>query len=483
MKYKFKRTPRAYQLAALQKALKLNKSIAIWFDPGLGKTKVAIDFMAIKQMKGELSRILIICPLSAIGVWEDEIPLDHPQWEEMAITPVVGDTKDRLETLNEVLSYKGQFPQTVIINYDVIYNEQVFKLLKEWSPQFLIVDEMHYCKNAQAQRSKLVYKVRQWVTWVMGLTGTPIPKNPLDIFGQYKILDDTIFGTRFNDFKNQYAEFHPVFRNKPIAWKNLDDMAQKIHTIACRVKDTEAKQLPPLIEQDIPVYFSSKTKKVYKQMAKEMIAELDGMETVTAAMAAVKAGKLQQITGGFLQRTDVSMVDGKVKKQTLTFPVGTEKLDVFIDLVDKYIDNHKILVGCRFLWEITQIEARLTKRKIGFVTIKGGVDGAQRAEYRRKFQSDPKCRVIIFQVSAATAMTLTAGDIGILYSCTRKFDDYWQWLKRIHRDGQDKPVYILRLLVKGTIDREVINDINQKRQYTTDIVDKSAYRDMLKPKF
>lgn len=483
MKYQFKRKPRKYQLAALQKALELNKAMALWFDPGLGKTKVAIDFMAIKQAKDNLQRILIVCPLSAIGVWEDEIPLDHPQWEEIAITPIVGDMSDRIATMKEVLSYMGQWPQVMIINYDSLANEQILKMLLKYKPQYLIVDEMQYTKNAQAQRSKLVYKIRQVVQWVMGLTGTPIPKDPLDIFGQYKILDETIFGTRWGDFKNEYAEFHPVFRSKPISFKNLKDMARKIHTIAYRVKDEECENLPPLVIQDIPVYFGTKSKKVYTQMAEEMIAELDNLECVTAAMAAVKTGKLQQITGGFLQRTDIAMVNDKPQKNTVCFPVGTEKLDVFMNLIDRYIDNHKMIVGCRFLWEINQIALRLTKAKIDFEVIKGGVSGEDRTRIKRRFQTDPKCKIVIFQVSAATAMTLHAGDIGILYSCTRKWDDYWQWLKRIHRDGQTKPVYILRLVVKGTVDKDVIKNLEKKKEFTTDIVDKSEYRSMLKPNF
>jgi SNF2 family DNA or RNA helicase len=126
---------------------------------------------------------------------------------------------------------------------------------------------------------------------------------------------------------------------------------------------------------------------------------------------------------------------------------------------------------------------RLEKRGVGHVTIRGGVDGDARTAMKIKFQSDPQCRVIIFQVAAATAMTLTAGDIGILYSCTRKWDHYWQWLKRIHREGQTKPVYILRLISKGTVDRDIVEGLAEKRKFTDFVVDRSQYRNMLKPKF
>ncbi|MCU7521960.1 MAG: DEAD/DEAH box helicase [Ignavibacteria bacterium] len=483
MKYRFKRKPRPYQLAALRKALDLDGAIALWFDPGLGKTKVAIDFMAIKRMTQQLERVLIICPLSAMGIWEDEMINDMPNGINYTVVTAVGAGKEKLRHIAEATGVKNSLC-ALVINYDSLRNDSVHKALKKFKPSLLIVDEMHYCKNHTTKRSKGVYAIRKLVRWVIGLTGTPIPKNPLDIFGQYKILDESIFGTNFKRFKDTYAIPHYMFPSKIIAWKNLDDMAKKIHRIACRVKDEEAKQLPQLIEQDVPVYFSDKSKKVYRQMAEEMIAELENLEVVTAAIAAVKATKLQQITGGFLMRTDTfEGPNGEPKKQQVAFPVGTEKLDVFMDLVTRYIDDHKILVGCRFLWEISQIESRLKKRGVRYVTVKGGMDGDARTEARKQFQRDSLCRVIIFQVSAATAMTLTAGDIGILYSCTRKWDDYWQWLKRIHRDGQTKPVYILRLVVKGTIDYQVLKDLETKRDFTTAMVDRSKYRDMLRPKF
>jgi SNF2 family DNA or RNA helicase len=223
---------------------------------------------------------------------------------------------------------------------------------------------------------------------------------------------------------------------------------------------------------------------IYNQMAKEMIAELDNLEVVTAATEMVKVGKLQQICGGFLTRTDVMTDDsGTPVEKKVMIPIGSEKLDSFMDLLFQYMRHHKVLVGCRFLWEIAQIEARLSKGGIGYVVVKGGMDGDARTEARHRFQSDKNCRVIVFQVSAATAMTLTAGDIGILYSCTTRWDDYRQWLKRIHRDGQTKPVLIQALAVRGTVDYHILEMIKAKAEMEGNIVDRSEYRKWLTPKF
>lgn len=445
---------------------------------------MAIDFSAIKIAKGEVSRILVVCPLSAIGVWEDEFQQDCPAEYLPTVTPVVGDMSDRIKLITGIKNSKTKVPQVMVMNYESLRNEQIMALVQKWHPQEIIVDEMHYTKNSNSQRSKNVYAIRKTCKFCLGLTGTPIPKDPRDLFGQYKIIEDSVFGAdrgAFKRFRDRYCVMNFKFPSKVDAWKNLDELARKIHEFAYRAKDSECTSLPKLIVQDIPVYFGSKSKRIYNQMAQEMIAEIDDTEVVTASMAATKVLKLQQITGGFIMRKDEYLDENnQVRTQQVTFPVGTEKLDVCMDLIKRYVDDHKIIIGCRFIWEISQLESRLSKLGVNFATIRGGVSGEARSEIRRDFQNGGDTRVIIFQISAATAMTLTAADIGILYSSTQKWDDYWQWLKRIHREGQNKPVYILRLMVRGSVDRAVIQSINEKRAFTDYMVDRQSMKSVIK---
>ena len=215
-------------------------------------------------------------------------------------------------------------------------------------------------------------------------------------------------------------------------------------------------------------------------MAEELLTELEE-GTIIASMAAIKALKLQQITGGFLMQTEEYLDEnGVARKQKFTYPVGTEKLDVLSELVDKYVQKNKIIIGCKFIWEITQISDRLNKAGIEHGIIRGGVSAEERTQIRRNFQESDSMRIIIFQVSAATAMTLTAANIGILYSCTHKWDDYWQWLKRIHREGQTKPVHILQLVVKGSIDTKVLKAVNEKKSFTDSMVDLKSVKETIR---
>jgi SNF2 family DNA or RNA helicase len=429
---------------------------------------------------------LVVCPLSAIGVWEDEFPQDCPPGYQPAIIPVVGDMKDRIKILNSVINTNIEFkPIVLIVNYDSLQNEKILTAIKDWKPDILIADEMHMLKNPTALRSKRVREIRKLSKFCLGLTGTPIPKDPRDLFGQYLIINEDVFGGdrgAFKRFRNRYCEMNFKFPNKVDKWKNMDELARKVHSYAYRAKDTECKGLPELIEQNISVYLSEKTKKIYNQMATEMVAELENAEVITAKMAATKILKLQQITGGFIMRKDEYLDEssGTVKSNNITFPVGSEKLDVCMDLVDRYIGDHKLIIGARFKWEIAQLECALQRKGISYATIKGGVSGEERTDIRRDFQTDAGARVIIFQISAATAMTLIKADIGILYSTTQKWDDYWQWLKRIHREGQRNTVYILRLVAKGSIDTGIIRSLNEKKSFTDYLVDRQSVKNLIK---
>lgn len=483
MKYQFKRIPKPYQIRALRQAL-TQTATAVIFDPGLGKTKVGVDFAAIKYLTEGLKRVLIICPLSAMGVWEDEWNLDCPDEIDYLITPLVGDMKKRVKKLREVAPL--DVPQVVILSFDTVKNSEITELLLRYYNDILIIDELHHCKSYTSGKTKSTARIARMQKYRIGLTGTLIPKNPLDIISQYDVLDPTIFGNNWWKASRRYADFHPDFKTKPIRWHNMDELQAKTLSIATRAKDTDCGNLTELTVQDIPVYLGDKTKKLYKQMADEMIAEMDDEDIVDAKMAAVKAMKLHQISGGFLQQTKIIGFEGeKAIKETKVYTIGEqEKMAAFKDLLLEQLElGSKVIVACAFRVEIAAITAWLNTQKIDFRVVKGGVTGEERTQIKRDFQSDPNCKVIIFQVSAATSMTLTAGDVGILYSCTYKWDDYFQWLKRLHRVGQTKPVRIYRLVCKGTIDRKILDVIGQKQDFTDVLIDKQSYKNFLTPGF
>ena len=106
MKYVFKRKTYSYQGRALKQAL-TQRSTAIIFDPGLGKTKVAIDFCVIKLLKEGKDKVIIVCPLSAMGVWDDEWYLDCPDDIPYLITPLVGKMPERIKKLKSVFNTRA----------------------------------------------------------------------------------------------------------------------------------------------------------------------------------------------------------------------------------------------------------------------------------------------------------------------------------------------------------------------------------------
>ena len=485
--YKFKRKPKSYQLRAVKKGLELDGPLAVLFDPGLGKTKVAIDLFAIHTIKSGIKRSLVLCPISALGVWPKEVEKDSPI--PIKIFRALGKKRHKIDTIKEAIAYKGVC--MLIINYDSAKIKEIAALLVKYRTPFLICDEIHLLKNASSARSKAVFQLSLDAKYKLGLTGTPIAKDPLDIFGQYKILNPEIFGLNYNHFKYYYSNYMKIpLRNgrtfpKLIGWNHLDELTEKMHSIAVRVKDTDTNELEPIIEQDIPIPFELETQEKYRQMAEELVLELENDEEITAAMAATKIIKLQQICGGFVMRTDDVIIDGQLKQNRVTFPIGSEKLDACVDLVEQHITKHKFIIGCRFIWEIDQLKTRLRKKGWKVGVIRGGVSVANREYIENAFQTRDEVRIVIFQLASATAITLTAGTIGILFSSTYKWDDYWQWRKRIHRLGQGEQVLIYRLYMEGSIDERVLKVLDKKQDMSDLITDSVKHKDYswLLPKF
>ena len=146
MKYRPKRPLRSYQAKALKRALEIDYGTAIWFDPGLGKTKVAIDFIAIQRLKHGLSRVLVIAPLSALGVWVDELKLD--MIDELKYTVYIpnGRRANKIKVLEEALR-PGSDLRFIVCTYEFATDEYFNKQLIKFRPQLLILDEMHNCKG------------------------------------------------------------------------------------------------------------------------------------------------------------------------------------------------------------------------------------------------------------------------------------------------------------------------------------------------
>ena len=394
-----------YQYEAVIKALKHGNG-AFFFDPGLGKTKPSLDFMAIKNKK----RVLIICPVSALGVWPDEIDKHLP--------------KTKIE-------FK-------VYTFDKIKNKKLFNDIIKWKPDGIIVDESHYIKHHTSARSRTVHKLGDRLKdGKIILSGTPISKSPLNIYSQYRFLDKNIFGTRWADFRERFAVMGGYMNYKVVRIKHPKKLSKMIRRLATRAKNTDR---PEPTWQIIPVELDAKSKRIYKKMADDSVVQFKSGKISTAEIGATKIIRFQQITGGFLKSEEGEYIN-----------VNANKYDVLGDLLDN-LTSRKLVIFARFIREIKKIKKTCKSKGFNVLTIQGGTGGDSRERKRRKFNESVNHNILIMQIGAAQSIDLTSASIAIYFSMDYSVEHFQQSQGRIDRVNQTEHCTYYILACRGTVD-------------------------------
>jgi len=427
------------------------KGVALLMEMGCGKSITTIAIVGRAYLNGHIKRLLIVAPKSIVNVWEDEFS----KFADFTYTLSVlnGSSSKKIEKLKEI-SVEGL--QVAVINYESVM--KIEKEIEKWKPDFIVADESTKIKNPTTKTSKSIHRISKKCSYKMILTGSPITQNPLDLFSQYKMLDESIFGTSFYAFKNKYAVLG--FFNQPIGFKNMPEFIKKAHSIAYRITKEEALDLPDTIDEIYPVVLETKSMKLYKQFVKDSYMEISKGE-VAATNILTRILRLQQITGGFIRPDD----NEKYEK------ISNAKLEILTDIIDSHIEaNEKIVIMARFVPEIKEISSLLDKKGIKYSKVAGNVK--DRATEIENFQNDKDCMVFVGQIQTSSmGITLTAASTCVFYSLTYNYADYIQAKARIHRIGQNKKCVYIHLIAKNTIDETILEALRRKEDIAKSIVD------------
>lgn len=440
--------PYQHQIHAFNLGITLDAA-AYFMEMGAGKTLPAIAVAGYRWLRGQVNRLLIVCPASVMPVWKQE-------FERFAAFPhrievLAGAVKKRQQTLAGWVDTEGL--QVAVINYEGARN--MVEDILAWRADMLILDEAHRCKTPGSQQSKAMARIARAARYKLALTGTPITNSPLDVYGIYRALDPSIFGTSFFAFRNRYAIMGGWENKQVVGYQRVEELAAKIHRIAFRVRKDECLDLPEMVDVYRTCNLEPKAQALYDQMRKESVAELEAGETVVAANVLSKLLRLSQIAGGFL--------DGQ--------QVSSAKLNLLSDILDD-LEGQKAVIFVRFTAEKEAIEKLLTKKQIDFVSLDGSTPMKIRGALVERFQTDPECQVFVGQIAAAgTGITLHAANTAIFYSCSFSYSDLDQARSRLHRSGQRHPVTNIFLTARGTVDEKIHAALAEKRDIAANIVD------------
>ena len=417
---------------------------------GTGKSAVTV-YMCVA---GGFQLILVLCPLRVIQVW-------RPQFEIHSSVPFLVVPLDdcfssvrakRDEAMRQIALGKARgVPVVIVINYDSAWRPPFaeWALRQRWD--LVVADEIHRCKAPGGKASRFLARLGKVARYRLGLSGTPMPHSPLDVYAYFRFLDPSIFGWSFNRFRQHYAVMGGYQNHQVTAYRNLDELNRRFYSIAFAC-GKDVLDLPPEVHITYTCQLSREAKAVYGALERDLIAEVQTGE-VTAANALVKLLRLAQITGGYV-RTD----DGQDRQ------IDAAKMNLLRDVLEDIDPAEPIVVFCRFHRDLE------TVNRIADETGRRSLELSGRVDELKRWQAG-EAPVLAVQIdSGGVGIDLTRARYGIYYSLGFSLGNYEQSLARIHRPGQTRPVEYIHLLAEGTVDEKVMTALKERSEVVSAVL-------------
>lgn len=440
-------TPWPYQQYCEDKIIEMPR-IGLYLDMGMGKTVITLSAIyKLKYHRFSIRKALVIAPKKvAEATWTDERDTwDHLQ--ALRVSVVLGTEKQRVAAL--------QTPADVY----VIGRENTQWLVKyyglDWPFDMVVLDESSSFKNHQAKRFKALKTVLPKIRRLVELTGTPSPHGLMDLWAQVFLLDG---GKRLGRTISVYRDifFDPDKRSRTTIFSykpkpGAEEAIQKaISDICISLRAEDYLALPEIVYHDIPVVLSPQAQRDYNRLERDMVLELvpedssDPEAVITAATAGVLSGKLLQLCNGAVYDMDnVAQV------------IHDDKIEAFRETVEQLNGEHA-LVFYSFKHDLDRIQAALAGTGLR-VALYTGPDVGE------AWNAGEVDILLAHPASCCYGLNLQRGGRHVIwFGLPQALELYQQANKRLHRQGQEKPVIVHHLVVKGGRDEDVMAALAEK---------------------
>jgi non-specific serine/threonine protein kinase len=422
-------------------------------DMGLGKTVQVLAYLQSLQEQARAesearAASLLVVPKSLIANW---------QRESEKFTPSL-----------RFLEYMGNFrnKDTAVFNgYDIVlttYGTMLrdVELLRAYKFNYVVLDESQAIKNPLAKSAKAARLLHAEHRLVM--TGTPVENNTFELWSQFAFLNPGLLGN-MDYFKSAFAN--------PIEARGDEETAKTLRKLVYpfilrRTKEQVAPELPPRTERIVYTDMDAAQKKLYAQTREKYRAELLGLFE-TEGMNDVRF----KILEGLLRLRQIAihpaLVDKNYKGEAPKFEVLLETLETL------QAEGHKALVFSQFVETLKLVKRELDTLKIKYVYLDGKTPNRQsRVDL---FQNDPTFPFFLISLKAGgVGLNLTAADYVI------HLDPWWnpavemQASDRAHRIGQDKPVFVYKIIARDTVEEKILQLQEKKRALVKNLISTEA---------
>lgn len=424
--------------------------------PGLGKTLQMTYLAQELKNRDNIKHCLIVCGVNALKTnWKKEIAkhsdLTCTILGERVNTKgkvVYGGVKDRI---NQLMKPIKEF--FVITNVETLRSKEFMKALSKSPNKFdmIVVDEIHKCKSPTSSQTMSLLKLK--AKYQIGLTGTPLMNNPLDLYVPLKWLDKD--KATYTNFKGQYCSFGGPFHNEIIGYKNLDVLKSQLEECSLR-RTKDLLNLPPktIIYEEIELDDSQRN--FYDNIVNGVLDEIDKVHISNASLLALVA-RLRQATA--------------CPSILTTENIPSAKINRCVDLIEEICSNDsKVVVFSTFKDTLKEIEKLIPHYNPLVCT--GDIDSETISANEHLFQTNPDNKVILCtHQKMGTGFTLTAASYAIFIDSPWTNADCQQAEDRIHRISAKDPVFIYYLIAKDTFDERVKEIVTDKSLLEDFVVD------------
>ena len=460
MKYKFKLKPYAHQLTALEKSWNRD-TFAYFMEMCTGKTKVLIDNLAMLYDKGKVDGALIVAPKGVVGTWyNQELPAHLPNHIENVTVLWQSNINKKQQDKLDNLVKTGHELHIIIMNVEAFSTTKGLNFAKKFlrsHKSLMAIDESTTIKNPKAKRTKNILSLASLAKYRRVMTGSPVTKNPLDLYTQCQFLDIHHLGHEsYYSFRNRYALMKSAnisgrSINLVVGYQNLTELSDKLKPFSYRVLKDDCIDLPDKVYMKREIQLTDEQKKLYKQMRQEALATLNG-KTVTTMTALTQLMRLHQITCGHF-----SADDGSIQE------IKNNRLSELLDVLDEI--EGKAIIWAHYQHDVRNI-FKLLEDKYGpgsVVHYYGKTLPEQRDYAIKNFKDNDKVRFFVgTPQTGGYGITLVQANTVIYYSNGYDLEKRMQSEDRAHRIGQKKKVTYVDIIAEDTVDTKIVKSLRKK---------------------
>ena len=424
-------------------------------DMGLGKTAQALAHLLLEKEAGRLDRpALIVLPTSLIFNWKNEAARFAPS---LSILSLHG--AERKARFAEIPEH-----DVVLTTYPLLWRDA--QELTRYSYHLLILDEAQTVKNARSQGAEVVRRID--ARHRLCLTGTPLENHLGELWSQFDFLLPGFLGS-----SNAFARYWRTPIEKQGDWQRRDLLARRIRPFILRRKKEEvARELPP--------------KTIIVRKVELAGGQRDLYETIRVAMDSLVR---EEVASKGFGRSQIVILDALLKlRQVCCDPRLVKaaaaqrakeraKLDLLMTMLPEQVDEgRRILLFSQFTSMLALIEAELKHAGLDYVILTG--DTEDRETPVRRFQAGEVPIFLVSLKAGGVGLNLTAADTVIHY------DPWWnpavenQATDRAHRLGQDKPVFVYKLIIAGSIEEKILALQERKAELAAGILSADSNVDL-----